>query len=161
MSELDLKPLQLSSQTATTAAPRVQESHWTVPSYSGRGLHQPCQEQEPEHCSAVCQETTRTAALKLNVARETFIIIIEVLCIACDTVLLFLYLYVFVTAFPLTVEILICGGTLATLTSYSVHAEFASSPPPSSFVGIVSSGFNTDSEDSDTFSSSWVSWVFP
>ena len=28
-------------------------------------------------------------------------------------------------------------------TSYSVHAEFASSPPPSSFVGIVSSGFNT------------------
>ena len=24
-----------------------------------------------------------------------------------------------------------------------MHAEFASSPPPSSFVGIVSSGFNT------------------
>ena len=47
------------------------------------------------------------------------------------------------TAFPLIVEILICGGALATLTSYSVHAEFASSPPPSSFVGIVSSGFNT------------------
>ena len=45
------------------------------------------------------------------------------------------------TAFPLTVEILICGG--ANYTSYSVHAEFASSPPPSSFVGIVSSGFNT------------------
>ena len=39
--------------------------------YSGRE-HQPCQEQEPEHCSAVCQETTRTAALKLNVARQTY-----------------------------------------------------------------------------------------
>jgi len=34
VSELDLKPLQVSSQTATTAAPRVQGSHWTVPSYS-------------------------------------------------------------------------------------------------------------------------------
>ena len=65
------------------------------------------------------------------------------------------------TAFPLTVEILICGGALATLTSYSVHAEFASSPPPSSFLGIVSSGFNTDSEDSHTFRSCWVIWVFP
>ena len=78
VSELDLKvkPLQLSSQTATTAAPRVQGSHWTVPSYSGRALHYiiPVRtEQEPEHCSAVCQETTRTAALKLKVARQTYI----------------------------------------------------------------------------------------
>ena len=30
VSELDLKPLQLSWQTATTAALRVQGSHWTV-----------------------------------------------------------------------------------------------------------------------------------
>ena len=44
-------------------------------------------------------------------------------------------------------------------SSYSVHAELASSPPPSSFVGIVSSGFNT--EDSVTFSSCWVIWAFP
>ena len=75
MSELDLKPLQLSWRTATTATPRVQGSHWTVPSYSGRGHQPPCQEQEPEHCSAICQETARTAALKLNVARQTYIII--------------------------------------------------------------------------------------
>ena len=34
---------------------------------------QPCQKQEPEHCSTFCQETACTAALKLNVARQTYV----------------------------------------------------------------------------------------
>ena len=36
---------------------------------------QPCLEQELEHCSAFCQEKTCTAALKFNVARQTYYII--------------------------------------------------------------------------------------
>ena len=46
------------------------------------------------------------------------------------------------TAFPLTVGNINLQWSTG-YTSYSVHAKFASSPPHSSFVGIVSSGFNT------------------
>ena len=45
------------------------------------------------------------------------------------------------TAFPLTVEKLICIEALATQVILYTLSQFASSPPPS-FVGIVSSGFN-------------------
>ena len=66
---------------------------------------------------------------------------VQTLSVGCHF-LLFLYLYVFVTAFPLTVGNINLQWSTG-YTSYSVHTKFASSPPHSSFVSIVSSGFNT------------------